>query len=259
MIEMPRPGSGPNSTTAAMPTTAATKSARRTCAVPANGCDIHQPPHRGDHDRAQDRLREVFEHPREGQQHDDHEHRRGDAGDLAPTAGLLGGRRLGEASGNRQSAGQPGGNVGGAHADELAFGLDPVPTTRGEEPGGGEPLCERHERQRHATDQHGAEIVAWNRREAERRETRGHVADHRDTVGLEIQQARRSDTEHEHEQPPRDARHESPTDDQHGERDAAHQRGPPVRLVEPLERSDQHADQVALAVSGCRAASAAHR
>ena len=95
-------------------------------AVPAQRLHVHEAPDGGDDDRHEDGTREVCEEPREGDEDDDDQPRRGEAGDLAPATGLCRGRRLRQASRHAEPAREAGGDVRRAHADKFALGLDAI-------------------------------------------------------------------------------------------------------------------------------------
>ena len=167
------------------------------------------------------------------------------AGDLAPAAGLHGGRRLRQASCHAEPAREAGGDVRRAHADELALGLDAIAATRSEQARRREPLRQGHQRERHTTDGDRPEVAARDRRQAERREPGGHLADRGHTLGPEVEQPRHHDTEHERRQPPRHLRRQATAADKHDEGEATDDGGAGVGLIEALDRTDEHTDQVA--------------
>ena len=99
-----------------------------------------------------------------------------------------GGRRLRETAGHRHPAGEPGGDVRSADADELSLGLDPVAALLREQSGCRQPFRDGDEGQRRAGERDGGVVVPRDQREPEGWQPGRDLADGRHALGAEVQE-----------------------------------------------------------------------
>ena len=212
---------------------------------PHRAGDVGQGQRRGDHHGGQGGLGQVPEQARDQHDHEDDQGRPDDPGELGLRAGPFRHRRPRPAGADREPLEQAGGQVRRADADHLAVAADLLPGAGGERRRGGDRVGQGDQGDAQRPGEQRPEVGQADVRDGERREPLGQHPDQADTVVGQVEDRRRGDREHHHDQHRRDLRQPAlQHQDQHDPGDPDRGRGGDRLAVgQPLDEAGDLADQ----------------